>query len=118
MWSRSTRGTALGGNVANDVEGKSMGGSLVGSDTTNRTKSINASMDLDADLKDIDDLLDFSSLFPGVATGGVATGNNNVGDEGGKSNSSGNSNSSNKISVGLGPFADILEPRARNSREW
>ena len=102
VWSRSTQGTALGGNIDKDSN-------AVADSRTDQSKPINASMDLDADLKDIDDLLSFSTLFPGGAVGN--SGAQSEGADNQSDNSSRTNNSSN-------PFADILEPHTRNSREW
>lgn len=110
MWSRTMQGTELGGNIDKAAKRESQTGSLMQNDTTNRLKSINESMDLDADLKDIDDLLNFSSLFPGGAAEDSGV------DEMGNADT--RNNSSSNLSMGIGSFADILEPHARNSGEW
>ena len=97
MWSQSTQGTALGKNSENNAKRNVIVG---------EPQPVNASMDLDADLKDVDDLLNFSSLFAGS--------DESHGLEGEEENSS-----NSTVPVDLGLFSQHgQDAPSRNSAGW
>lgn len=98
MWSRSTQGTALGKNSENNAKRNVIVG---------EPQPVNASMDLDADLKDVDDLLNFSSLFAGSDESHSL--------EGEEENSS---NSTVPVDLGLFSQHGGQDAPSRNSAGW